>query len=100
MNYLEVDEFFHSYKPPALYVISSIESKKCINNPIHAELIGRIAYPLVIHEGERGFICFLESDGEYHRLYTSEIKTFTPWKNGEDTVIIETENTKYVLERV
>lgn len=95
MNYFELDELFKSYKPPALYLLTIAETNK--DNPIHDEVIGCTAYPLYLKEGERGYICYLEDDERFHRLHTSMVERFTPWGNGEDTIYIETKNTKYIL---
>lgn len=100
MDFFEMDELFRSYKPPALYIIATVNSKKDTANPIHDEVIGRVAYPLYLQKGERGYICFMEDDEKFHRLHTSMIEDFTSWGNGEETVTIETMNTKYVLIKI
>jgi hypothetical protein len=95
MNYFKEEVLLKNYEPPALYLLTIAETKT--DNPIHDEVIGCTAYPLYLKEGQRGCICYLEDDKRFHRLHTSTVKNFTPWGNGEDTIIIETKNTKYIL---
>lgn len=84
-----------TYKPPAMYLLTVAESKK--DNPVHDDINGRVAYPLYLQKGERGYICFLTDDEKFHRLHTSLIEDVTPWGNGEDTIIVQTMNTKYAM---
>ena len=92
---IELNELFEAYEPPALYMLTIAESKEY--NPVHDEILGRLAYPLYLESGERGYICYLGDDKRFHRLHTSLIETFTPWGNGEDVITIKTKNTKYIL---
>lgn len=95
MDFFEMDELFHTYKPPAMYLLTVAESKK--DNPVYDDINGRMAYPLFLQKGESGYICFLTDDKKFHRLRTSLIEDVTPWGNGEDTIIVQTMNTKYAM---
>ena len=101
MDMYEALEFSREYKPPVIYVISKIVKKGAISNYLlHDEMINQPAYPLFLEVGKRGWImCKPEYDNRFHRIHTSQIIAFTPWSGGEDTVVIETENTIYTLSK-
>lgn len=98
MDFFEADELRHTYLPPAIYTIKSITRKRGEVNHLHRDLLDCKAYPLFTNVGERGYICVIPVyDDRYHLISTSPIESFSPWGNSEDEVVIETENTTYVL---
>lgn len=98
MDFLEMDKLFYTYKPPAMYLLTVAESKN--DNPVHDDINGRVAYPLYLQKGERGYICFLTDDEKFHRLQTSPVEDVTPWDSGENLITVQTMNTKYVLKKI
>lgn len=100
MDLFEVLELSKTYKPPVIYTISKITEKENIPNQLHDEMVNRPVYPLFLKEGERGWLmCKPEYTDRFHRIHTSRIISCTPWENGEDIVIIETQNTIYTLSK-
>lgn len=100
LDLFEAFELSKIYKPAAVYTISKITEKGNAPNQLHDEMVNQLAYPLFLKEGERGWLmCKPEYTDRFHRIHTSQIVSFTPWENGEDTVIIETQNTIYTLSK-
>ena len=100
MNFLEAYELNKSYIPSTYYVITSVKQNGGEENPVHKEILGRKAYIVHLSVGDRGFIKYLPvNDTRYHALATSNVLSFSSWKNGEETVVIRTENSEYVLTR-
>ena len=82
------------------YLITKVESNKY--NPLHEEVKNAICHPAYLNVGERGWILYRPNDWLYefdvmHRLHTSIVNNVI---YDEDQIIIETKNTKYVLELV
>jgi hypothetical protein len=83
-----------------LYTITAIQNKREKINPVHEKVLHRPAYIRDVIPGESAEILYLCCDDHrYHTLWTSSVLSVTPWENGEDTVIIETKNTIYTLEK-
>lgn len=81
------------------YIITSVQSKREKINPVHEKVLHRPAYirDITPNGAEIFYLCC--DDHRYHTLWTSPVLSATPWENGEDTVIIETRNTIYTLEK-
>ena len=81
------------------YLITKVESNKC--NPLHEEVKDTICHPAYLNVGERGWILYRPNEfpglDMMHRLHTSIVNSV---KYEEDQIIVETENTKYVLELI
>lgn len=68
-------------------------------NPVHENLLNKICYPAYLKVGERGWLLYDTEEffNPMHRLHTSVIKHV---KYNNDKIVIETENTLYVLKLV
>lgn len=91
----------HHFSQNKMYLVTDIYSKRHSTNPVHETVLLRPAYISDALPGENAEIMFLtDYDTRYHRLWTSTVRAVTPYDNGEDTVIIETRNSRYTLQRV
>ena len=81
------------------YRITKVESNK--HNPLHEQVKDTICHPAYLNVGERGWILYRPNDVAgfdiANRLHTSIINNIT---YEENQIIVETENTKYVLELI
>lgn len=81
------------------YRITKVESNKC--NPLHEEVKDTICHPAYLNVGERGWILYRPDEFSgfdmANRLHTSIVNNIT---YEENQIIVETENTKYVLELI
>ena len=83
------------------YLVTDIYNKRPTSNPVHDTVLLRPAYVRDAIPGESAEIMFLpDYDTQYHQLCTSTVRSVTPYDNWEDTVIIETRNSKYTLQLV
>lgn len=86
------------------YRLQNIETER--NNPMHAEILGKVCYLAYFKKGERGwFLCDTEATFDcdtgatfdpVHRIHISEVKDVQYTRGNQ--VIVSTENTKYVFE--
>lgn len=91
----------NSFPEGKTYLVTDIYSKRPSKNPVHDTVLLRPAYISDAVPGEGAEIMFLPFyDTRYHRLWTSTVRCVTPHDNGEETVIIETRNSRYKLQRV
>lgn len=87
------------------YRIENIE-ELTKSNPMHADIIGKICYPVYFATGKRGL--FLAEIDEYptppfypynlHRIFTSYVKDVVATRDGGFTVT--TENSKYIFKAI
>lgn len=83
------------------YIVTEILNKTDVYNEVHDDVLFRPAYIVSAQPGERCEIRYLpDYDTRYHTLRTSTVISATPYGNGEETVIVETKNSKYTLQRV
>lgn len=91
----------HHFSQNKMYLVTDIYSKRSSTNPVHETVLLRPAYISDALPGESAEIMFLpDYDTRYHQLWTSTVLSVTPYDSGEDTVIIETRNSRYTLQRV
>lgn len=78
------------------YILEKIEEFNG-HNHIYDDMEGRICHPAYFNVGERGWFLWIEDgwfDGFAHRIHTSTVKDV---KYVDDTIIVETQNTKFVF---
>lgn len=96
----DVFRTFH-FSRDKTYLVTDIYNKRPTSNPVHDTVLLRPAYVRDAIPGESAEIMFLPAyDTQYHQLCTSTVRSVTPYDNWEDTVIIETRNSKYTLQLV
>lgn len=79
------------------YRLKSISSRR--NNPMYAEILGKVCYIAYLNVGERGwFLCDTEEVIDpVHRIRTSEVKDV---QYTDNKVFVSTNNTKYEFEEI
>lgn len=91
---------FH-FSPNKTYLVTDIYDTRSNSNLVHDIMLLRPAYVIDAIPGESAHIMFLpDYDTQYHQVCTSTVRLATPYDNGEDTVIIETQDSKYTLQLV
>lgn len=91
----------HVFQKRDTYIVGSIYNKRKIYNKVHDTALLRPAYVLEAIPGMSAEIRVLPyDDEEYHRLWTSVVRSVTPYGDGEDVIILETRNSRYTLYRV
>ena len=81
------------------YILEKIEELNH-HNPIYEDMEGKVAYPAYFNVGERGWFLWIENDwfNEFaHRIHTSTVKNV---EYVDDTIIVETQNTKFVFRMI
>lgn len=82
------------------YLVTMVERKK-EDIPNDSKMLeNQIAIPISLYEGKRGWIFYYVPDDpicEWHRVHTSIVQKIVAMKK---TLVVETENTIYNLERL
>ncbi len=85
----------------SVYIITSINPKDGVLQEIHEEMLYRKAYIIEANCGDAGLLKVLPPyDDRYHTFRTSPIVRCTPWHDEPDTIVMETKNTVYTLQKV